>query len=255
MGEHIILICEDSNIGIFTGIYEAYERKLNLDTTVLQVGEEDNLRLFAEYIRVSPCEEKAQKVIRTIRRRFGEETMRIIFEALASTDSQKGNAVYQMLVFGLRGQYRGALIDCLSQECVVKVIALSTTVWHEYHHFYGFLRFQELANGILFAKICPKAEVLSFLGDHFSNRFPLENFIIYDEQHDYCLVHGCGRTWFTISGDIFRSTRLPEFSEEELQIQELFKYFCDTIAIRERENSSLQQQMLPLRFRSNMVEF
>ena len=79
--------------------------------------------------------------------------------------------------------------------------------------------------------------------------------MIYDEQHDYCLVHGCGRIWFTISGDIFRSTRLPEFSEEELQIQELFKYFCDTIAIRERENSSLQQQMLPLRFRSNMVEF
>lgn len=254
MSEHIILVCEDSNIGIFTGIYEAYERKLNHDTTVLQVGEEQNLRLFAEYIRIMPSEEKSEKVIRTIRRRFGEETLRIIFEALASTDRQKGQAVYQMIVFGLRGQYKGALIDCLSQEFIVKVVALSTMVWHEYHHFYGFLRFQELENGILFAKIHPKAELLSFLGDHFSNRFPLENFMIYDEQHDYCLVHGSGQAWFTISGDILRSTALPGFSTEELQIQELFKYFCHKIAIKERENLSLQQQMLPLRFRPNMVE-
>lgn len=254
MNEHIILICEDSNIGIFTGIYEAYERKLNHDTTVLQVGEEDNLRLFADYITITPSQEKAEKVIRTIRRRFGEETMRIIFEALASTDLQKGHAVYQMIVFGLRGNYKGQLIDCLSYDPVVKVVALSTTVWHEYHHFYGFLRFQELENGILYAKINPKAQLLSFLGDHFANRFPLENFMIYDEHHDSCLIHGGGKEWFTISGELFRMEELPGFSAEELQIQELFKYFCHKIAIKERENPLLQQQMLPLRFRPNMVE-
>ena len=35
MNGHIILICEDSSIGIFTGIYEAYEKKLDHDTTIL----------------------------------------------------------------------------------------------------------------------------------------------------------------------------------------------------------------------------
>lgn len=254
MSEHVIMVCEDSSIGIFTGIYEAYERKLNHDTTVLQVGEEDNLRLFAKYIRITPSEEKAEKVIRTMHRRFGEETTRIIFEALASTDRQKGHAVYQMIVFGLRGKYKGLLIDCLSFEPIVKVVALSTTVWHEYHHFYGFLRFQELENGILFAKINPKAQVLNFLGDHFANRFPVENFMIYDEHHDLCLIHERKREWFTISGELFRRTELPGFSKEELQIQELFVYFCHKIAIKERENPGLQKQMLPLRFRPNMVE-
>ncbi len=254
MNEHIILVCEDSNEGIFTGIYEAYERKLNHDTTILQVGEEDNLRLFAEYIRVKPSQEKAQKVIRTIQRRFGEETLRIIFEALASNDGQKGHWVYQMLVFGLKGNYKGKLIDCFSYEPVVKVVALSTTVWHEYHHFYGFLRFQELENRVLFAKICPKTKLLSFLGDHFANRFPRENFMIYDEKHDICLVHGICKEWFTVSGEILRMEQLPNLSADELQIQELFQYFCKKIAIKERENLSLQQQMLPLRFRANMIE-
>ena len=254
MSEHVILICEDSSVGIFTGIYEAYEKKLDHDTTVLQVGEEDNLRLFAEYVRIVPSMEKAEKVIRTIRRRFGEETMRIIFEALASTDRQKGQAVYQMIVFGLRGKYSGQLIDCLSFEPIIKVVALSTTVWHECHHFYGFLRFKELANGILFAQIKPKAQLLELLGDHFSNRFPNEDFLIYDEEYDRCLIHGIGKPWFIVAGDLLRMEELPEFSAEELQIQELFKHFCNKIAIKERENVSLQQQMLPLRFRANMVE-
>lgn len=255
MKEHIILICEDSIEGIFTGIYEAYEQKLNHDTTVLQVGPEENLRLFAEYVTVTPSEEKAKKVIRTIRSRFGEETLRIVFEALASTDRQKGHMVYQMIVFGLKGNYKGQLIDCFSYEPVVKVVAMSTTVWHEYHHFYGFLRFQELENGVLFAKIHPKTKLLSFLGDHFANRFPLENFMIYDENHDICLIHGMKKEWFTISGQILRRGVLPGLSADELQIQDLFRHFCKKIAIKERENLSLQQQMLPLRFRPDMIEW
>ena len=89
MNEHYILVCKDSETGILTGIYEAYERRLDHDTTFLQVGEEENLRLFAEYINIVPSQEKAEKVIRTIRRRFGEETLRIILEALASTDGGK----------------------------------------------------------------------------------------------------------------------------------------------------------------------
>lgn len=254
MNDYYILVCEDSNVGILTGIYEAYERKLDHETCVLQVGEEENLRLFAEYIRIIPSPEKSEKVIRTIRRRFGEETLRIILEALASTDRQKGHMVYQMIVFGLRGQYKGQLIDCMSYEPVIKVVALSTTVWHETHHFYGFLRFQELISGILYAKINPKAKVLPLLGEHFANRFPLENFMIYDEKHDEWLFHEAKKEWFTVSGDLVNIEGGIRFSIEELQVQELFRHFVNKIAIKERENLNLQQQMLPLRFRSNMIE-
>ena len=254
MSEYYILICEDSETGILTGVYEAYERRLNHDTTVIQVGEEENLRLFSEYIRITSSQEKADKVIRTVRRRFGEETLRIVLEALASADSSKGQAVYQMLVFGLRGNYKGQLIDCLSQEAVIKTVALSTTVWHEIHHFYGFLRFQELASGILYAKIKPKAKLLAHLGDHFSDRYPLENFMIYDEAHDEWLIHGAKKEWFCVSGELVQTDGLLTFSEEEMQIQELFCHFVNKIAIKERENLALQQQMLPLRFRSNMIE-
>ena len=255
MEEQIILVCEDSDIGILTGVYEAYERKLDHDRTFLQVGEEENLCLFSEYIKVEPSGMKAEKVIRTLERRFGKETLQIILEALGSTDRQKGNAVYQMIVHGLRGNYRGKLIDCLSCEAVIKVVALSTTVWHEYHHFYGFVRFQELENHVLYATIHPKNRVLPFLGDHFSNRFPGEHFMIYDEVHNICLMHGAGKDWFLIEGALIPRQKLPGLSAEEKKIQDLFRYFCQKISITERENNELQMQMLPLRFRPDMVEF
>lgn len=255
MAEQIILVCEDSDTGILTGVYEAYERKLDHDRTVIQVGEEENLCLFSEYIKIETSNTKAEKVIRTIEKRFGRETLQIILEALASTDRQKGNAVYHMIVHGLGGTYKGKLIDCFSQECVIKVVALSTTVWHEYHHFYGFVRFQELENGVLYAKIHPKNRLLPFLGDHFANRFPRENFIIYDEVHDMCLMYGAGREWFIIEAALVPQNQLPQVSLKEKQIQELFRYFCQKIAILERGNDPLQKQMLPLRFRPDMIEF
>lgn len=253
--EQKILVCEDSDIGILTGVYEAYERKLDHATVYLQVGEEENLRLFSTYIQICPSRIKAEKVIRTIERRFGRETLQIILEALGSTDREKGQAVYQMIVFGLKGEYKGKLIDCLSCEAVVKVVAFSTTVWHEYHHLYGFVRFQELKNGILYAVIHPKNNVLSFLGDHFSNRFPREHFMIYDEVHGICLMHGAHKQWFIVDAGLMQLEQLPEVSAQELQIQRLFRYFCQKISITERENPLLQQQMLPLRFRTDMVEF
>ena len=145
-------------------------------------------------------------------------------------------------------------MDCLSQESVIKTVALGMTVWREIHHFYGFLRFQELASGILYAKIKPKANLIAFLGDHFSDRFPLENFMIYDEVHDCWLRHERGKAWFTVAGELVQTEGLLTFSEDELGIQELFCHFVNKIAIKERENLGLQQQMLPLRFRSNMRE-
>ena len=45
------------------------------------------------------------------------------------------------------------------------------------------------------------------------------------------------------------------YSEDEKQLQKLWKLFVNTIAIKERVNPKLQRQMLPLRFRKYMKEF
>lgn len=255
MEETVTLICEDSNEGIMTGIYEAYARKLNHDTTYLQIGEEDNYRLFTGYQKIPMDQVKANKVMHTISERFGMETLQLMIQALAAREPDRGNAVYQSVVFGLKGHFKGNLIDCIYEDSIAKVVQLSTTTWYELHHLYGFLRFEELDNGMLFAVIHPKNKLLPFMGDHFANRFPRENFAIFDETFDLCLVHAAGKPFVVVEGELVRRDALPGISSQEKAIQELFTHFCHRISIVERENAKLQQQNLPLRFRGDMTEF
>lgn len=97
-----ILICEDSQEGIFTGIYEAYAQKCDHDSTRIQLGEEGNQCLFAEYREIVPDIQKADKVRRTVLTRFGEECYEQICYALSSWETDKGQAVYQTVVEGLK---------------------------------------------------------------------------------------------------------------------------------------------------------
>ena len=48
--EEKYIICEDSLEGIFTAVYDAYALREGHDRLHVQVGEEDNYRLFATYL-------------------------------------------------------------------------------------------------------------------------------------------------------------------------------------------------------------
>lgn len=257
-----ILICEDSQEGIFTGIYAAYEWKCDPEVTILQVGEEENLRLFASYRHVAPDGIKAEKVARTIRRRFGEECYEQICYALSSWEKDKGQAVYRTVAEGLSGRVKGVLLDHLSNDYVRRTFELSRGAGNEAHHLLGFLRFMETEEGILYGEIGPKNHVLPFLMPHFADRFPGENFVIRDKGRNVYGIHparGQGPDaqgeWFLFSTDQGPDQTELTFSGNEEQIQELFRHFCRKIMIKERKNEELQRQMLPLRFQEYMMEF
>ena len=75
-----------------TGVYDAYASKLGYDNVKLQIETEMDRELFAEYVEVEPDSEKAEKVLRTIRRELGLETHDCICQAAASWDKRKANA-------------------------------------------------------------------------------------------------------------------------------------------------------------------
>lgn len=246
--------CEDSLEGIFTAIYNIYEDKSDRNATGISLTEE--LLLFAEYIPVETDEEKARKVINTLRRRFGEEDFMRICMALSSPAPEKAQAVYRMVALGLaEGSRRGRLLDNLAEESVHKVFSLAREANNEFLHLRGFVRFSELENGILYSRIAPKNNILTFLMPHFADRFPQENFMICDEKRKLFGIHPAGREWYLVQAQELTREEELVFSEGEREYQELFKYFCSKIAIKERRNLELQRNMLPLRFREFMSEF
>lgn len=245
--------CEDSLESVFTAIYNAYEEKCDHSDTRLSIEEE--YLLFAEYYPVKTDLEKVEKVIRTLRKRFGEEDYERLCFCLTTSDPDKAQAVYQTVVKGLSGGVRpGHLFDQLTDHNIHLAFSLARGATNELHHLYGFLRFQELEQGILYAKIGPKNHILTYLMPHFADRFPMENFMIYDDHRDLFGIHPAGGEWYLLHDTQFQAEGV-RFTESEVQIQELFRQFCHTIAIEARSNPKLQQNMLPLRFREYMVEF
>lgn len=260
--------CEDSLEGIFTAIYLAYEEKRDHGDTCLSLNDEP--MLFAEDVQVLPDWEKTRKVVKTLNSRFGEKDYQALCMALAAEDEEKAQAVYQTVVDGLQRKAKeGHLFDNLADDSVNKAFALARNTYREIDHLKGFARFQELENGVLYSRIGPKNNILTFLMPHFADRLSIENFVMYDDRRELYGLHPAGKQWVLFcgedrgtsgdkcSGGKVSEGRLPglKFSEAELQYQELFRDFCRAITIEGRRNEQLQRNMLPLRFREYMIEF
>ncbi|HIW49350.1 MAG TPA: TIGR03915 family putative DNA repair protein, partial [Candidatus Blautia intestinavium] len=127
-------------------------------------------------------------------------------------------------------------------------------VWHEIHSFYGFVRFRELGGGVLYSCISPQNDILEFLEPHFSDRFPNENWMIYDQNRHKVLTHPRGGEC-TVYREVIPNQSREGLPADEDAYEDLWKAFCRYITIPERKNPSLQKQFVPLKFRSNMTEF
>lgn len=253
-----IFQCADSLEGILTGVYEAWDARVGHGNVELRTWESDNLEFFCEYHTVTTDMEKAEKVLRTLRDRLGNDITEQICYAACSHEKEKGTAIYRTLVDCLspRGDsYGKKTLENRRNPAVAQVLDLYRSVWNEYHHYLGFLRFREIQNHILFATLSPKSDILLLFQDHFGNRFCNEYWIIYDDIRKKALLHAPKRACVLYSGAAEQMEELAMMEDQTGDFEMLFRGFCQHISIRERENRNLQRQNLPLRFREHMTEF
>lgn len=280
--EIVIFLCEDTIEGILTGVYDAWaeavssglghahcrlESKRKLPEhcfTSGEIGGEESsckeipfkqIDLFSVYREVPTDLEKAEKVVRTLRKRLGEEVYEGLCYAMASHEPDKAEAVYQTIVAGFSMKQGTKVFDKITDPYVARCFDLKRNVSREIHRELEFLRFQEMENGVLLAKIHPKNDILIYLGSHFSDRLPLENFLIYDMNRKKALFHEKQKDWYLMDALELDNEVSDHISMQEPYYQDLFRMFCHTISIKSRENKELQRQLLPLHFRDLMPEF
>ena len=256
-----IFICKDSLEGILSGVYDACSSGLGHKNITLVSKEPDNFELFAEYISVEPSIEKTRKVVHILTTRFGQEFYESVYQAAMSREQpgksgmDKANAIYQVILMALSCGNGQKVLLALGEPSVFRIFELCRATNREGHHLLGFLRFSELANGILFATIHPKNNVLPFLADHFSDRFPTENFMIYDETRDTVAIHRSHASYFLADAVDLDMERIKKYSSKELEYRNLWLTFFNTIGIDARKNPKLQMQMIPKRYWADTPEF
>lgn len=258
MNEKHVFYCENTMEGIFSGVYQAWDARVGHGNVELRVQEPDNMELFVVFHQVKTSLSDAEKVRRTIARQLGEKVLEQICFAVCADDPEKGTAIYRTLVdcLSVHGAlYRKRSLDNLKNSYVRKVTELYRSVWTEYDHYLGFLRFRELPGNILAALVEPRHDLLLLFQDHFSNRYPKERWIIGDSIRGKLLIHIPGEPCFVMgnAGELIEKIRSREDEGGDFAL--LFTRFCESISIKERENYDLQKQNLPLKYRKEMVEF
>ncbi len=249
-----IYICSDTITGLYSALHDAWKENRNGDAGIGLRGKIQQ-QLFCEYRTVAECEEKARRLERMIKRYLGYNAYWDIYHALLGNDEEKGTAVFRTMQESRNISDSHKIMDHLGNPDVAKVFSISRSVSNEAHMYEEFIRFRELENGVLFSEIAPKAQILTCVADHFTDRFPLENWMIYDKTHQTFLVHKARESWGLVWGETLNKAAAGRISEKEQEYEHLWKGFFESISIKERENPRCQRNHLPLRYRSEMPDF
>ena len=191
---------------------------------------------------------KATRVKSSFSKKLGKAAPTCIAHAFLSCHPQKELLLLRFLILGYaKGP---AVLSMAGHPDVAPVLAMEKQVSSEAHQFTGFLRFCDYGE-FLGSTISPKNYVLPLLRLHFCQRYPSENFLIYDQTHNAVLLYFNGVSEYLI---LDKPPVFPAASAEEQAYQTMWKQFYQTISISARENPRCRQTHCPKRYWVNMTE-
>jgi len=240
----IFYVYDGSLAGFFTCVHESiYKKELPLSI----VNERDMQPALYAQKYIETDFEKAAKVRNSIEKNISQRALELTETTFLCHHENKEIALLEFLITAFR---LGAKAPNMMGETVVaKVLDMEKHIGGEAHLLKGFIRFADYGS-ILGATISPKNFVLPLLANHFINRFPEENFIIYDNIHKSALIYQDKNVEITAVEEI----EFQQESESELHYQSLWKQFYKTIGIAERINPKCRMTHMPKRYWENMVE-
>ena len=257
----IICCCDGSVNRIFTAIYKAWE--LGTSRTSICVSEGENMELFSEYRFFEADEELARKVADSILRKLSPEIYSQVYRAALSCEADRGEAIYRFLIDAFR--IGSGIINHLVNPHVMRLFELNRTVAREAHKYLGFLRFgqyRDSERSFLLARFDPRNNILDLVSHHCADRLMNDNWLIADTIRGICSLHNEGSREYIIAPvtDEYLNA-LVEATREDVKnasplsnesIEQLWETFRASIAIEPRRNVGLQQQLMPLRYRTYM---
>jgi len=158
--------------------------------------------------------------------------------------------LWRYFKLGLRVGQR--LVHMLADSDVNAVDRISRSVAHQAHKYLGFVRFREVEQGFLYARIEPQYDILCFIAPHFATRVGDRPWVIHDLSRSQAAVYDL-KKWRLVRDVELSGT--PDFTAAEQECALLWRRYFDRLAIEARRNLRLQRQHVPMHSRRHMVEF
>ena len=241
----MILLYDGTFEGFLSLVYEVYYKKLK-PTKIYKTL--PNEILFEEILEINSSKESGIKVLNAIKTKFPKEILEKILNIFMCDSKEFEMALLEYIVIGFKDSKQ---LYNINNSCVFYLNNLEKELFRVTHKLTGFIRFEELEDKTLYAKIESKFNVVYFLGRHFLKRFNNQNFIIHDINRKLAFLKI--QNGYSIKEVAFFDE--PNYSQNEEKFQKLWKSFFSGVTINERTNLKLQTQMVPLLYRTYMSEF
>ena len=235
--------------GLLTLVFESYARKC-FPHKILAEGEA--LPLFYEsYFEVITDENKARRVWDGLHKKLSKEACGMLSVVFLSELDE-----VEMLLFRYMQKAFAAPKSIevnFADPDVLECSKIYRKVCREAERMRMFVRFQKMADGVFFAPIEPKYNVLSLVADFFTDRFGDQKWIIYDMTRQYGLFYDLHKTEQVHFDSLDFDTETGKLRDgqaavDEKLFQQLWKTYFHSVTIEARKNLKLQQQHLPKRF-------
>ncbi|WNL15792.1 TIGR03915 family putative DNA repair protein [Arcobacter cryaerophilus gv. pseudocryaerophilus] len=241
----MILFYDGSFEGFLSLVYEVYYKKLKPKKIYKTLPNEI---IFEDILEINSSKESGIKVLNAIKTKFPKEILEKILNIFMCDSKEFEMALLEYIVIGFKDSKQ---LYNINNSCVFYLNNLEKELFRVTHKLTGFIRFEELEDKTLYAKIESKFNVVYFLGRHFLKRFNNQNFIIHDINRKLAFVKI--ENDYSIKEVAFFDE--SNYSPNEEKFQKLWKSFFSGVTINERTNLKLQTQMVPLLYRTYMSEF
>lgn len=232
--------------GLLTSVYDAYYKKENPEAIIRQ--EEVTNNFLVEYKYIKTDEEKFIRVYDAVDNKISSLVLRKIFYSYLSEMPGVGRLILDYIYLGFK---LGPSVDeNLANDIVRNIDNIYKKVSRERHRMLGLLRFKEVENGVLYAKVEPDHNVIALIASHFARRMRGENWVIHDLKRNIGVIYD-GEEWTIADIDISDPLVIRE-DEEEYQI--LWKTYFKAISIEGKTNPRLQKNNMPKRYWKHLVE-
>ena len=232
--------------GLLTALFIAFDQEQQPDYILTQA--DDQISMFTSDVPILTSISQAAAMQSMIVHAIGEQGYANVKKLFLSDDIDAGGISYRYLQYTMPRGNRS--LNHIANSAVSDALEVIRQVQRESQFMIQFIRFADIGNGLYYAHISPKANVIPLIMGHFADRYSIQPFIIHDSGH--CLSGVFDMTkWWLVEGV---PQGISMSASDEDMYQELWRRFFKTIAIPERRNPTVQRSFMPKRFWGDMCE-
>ncbi|MDO5523149.1 MAG: TIGR03915 family putative DNA repair protein, partial [Bacteroidia bacterium] len=242
--------------GLLSCLFFAYEQKKFPD---IILSESDQKPLFVdEQYHVITEKEKSLRVWTALEKKLSKIAQNMMLSVWLSELPETEMLLFRYIRKNI-DHPKGIEMN-FGDDDVLRIKDIAQKVATDARKLIQFVRFQETADGIYFAPVTPRYNVLSLIIPHFSNRYANQPWIIYDTNRNIGIFNNTESvTEVSFSPKDLSELKLgklndEKLSEEEALFQKMWKEYFKSITIKERINLKLQRQHMPQRYWKYLTE-